>query len=61
MVKLHEPAEFRAPGRDGGHILTTVGRIIFNDRIERALEEAIGEDFDRENYRFINKTLRSAT
>ncbi len=58
MVKLHDLAEFRAPGRKGGHVLTTVGRIIFNDRIERALEEALGEEFDRENYRYINKTLK---
>ena len=58
MVKLHQPAEFRAPGREGGHVLTTVGRIIFNDKIERALEEALGEEFDRNSYRFINKTLK---
>ena len=58
MVKLHDLAEFRAPGRKGGHILTTVGRIIFNDRIERALEEAMGDEFDRSGYRFINKTLK---
>ena len=58
MVKLHDLAEFRAPGRTGGHILTTVGRIIFNDRIERALEEAMGDEFDRTGYRFINKTLK---
>ncbi len=58
MVQLHDLAEFRAPGRKGGHVLTTVGRIIFNDRIERALEEALGEEFDRESYRFINKTLK---
>ena len=58
MVKLHDLAEYRAPGRAGGHVLTTVGRIIFNDRIERALEEALGEEFDRETYRFINKTLK---
>ncbi len=58
MVKLHDLAEFRAPGRTGGHILTTVGRIIFNDRIERALEEAMGDEFDRSGYRFINKTLK---
>ena len=43
---------------DGGHILTTVGRIIFNDKIERALEETMGEDFDRSQYTFINKSLR---
>ena len=58
MVQLHDLAEFRAPGRKGGHVLTTVGRIIFNDRIERALEEALGEEFDRASYRFINKTLK---
>jgi DNA-directed RNA polymerase subunit beta' len=58
MLKLHDLAEYRAPGREGGHVLTTVGRIIFNDRIERALEEALGEEFDRTTYRFINKTLK---
>ena len=58
MVKLHDLAEFRAPGRDGGHLLTTVGRIIFNDRIERALEEAMGEEFENSSYRFINTPLK---
>ena len=43
-VKLHDVAEFRPPRREGGHVLTTVGRIIYNDRIERALEEALGGD-----------------
>ena len=38
--------------------LTTVGRIIFNDKIERALEETMGEEFDRSQYTFINKSLR---
>ena len=33
-------------GREGGHVLTTVGRIIYNDKIERALAEALGEQFD---------------
>ena len=28
-------------------MLTTVGRIIYNDRIERALKEALGDAFDR--------------
>ncbi len=58
MVKLHDVADYRAPGREGGHLLTTVGRIIFNDRIERALEEAMGDEFDRASYRFINKPLK---
>ena len=44
-------ASYRAPGGEGGHIPTTVGRIIFNDRIERALEETLGEEFDRTTVR----------
>jgi len=37
--KLHDQAEYRRAGR--GHFLTTVGRIIFNEKIERALAEAL--------------------
>ena len=29
-----------------GHVLTTVGRIIFNERIERALEETLEDEYD---------------
>ena len=43
-------AEYRPEWREGGHIVTTVGRIIFNEKIERALEETMGEDFDRSRY-----------
>ena len=35
LVELHDFAEFRRVGHE--HFLTTVGRIIFNDRVERAL------------------------
>ena len=42
IVKLHDKAEFRRPGHE--HFLTTVGRIIFNDRIERAIATALGDD-----------------
>ena len=45
-VKLHDLAEYRPVGREGGHVLTTVGRIIYNDRIERALQEALGDAFE---------------
>jgi len=63
MVELHTVAEFRASARtngatEGSHVLTTVGRIIFNDKIGRALEEAMGEDFDRSAYRYMNQTLK---
>ena len=47
IVGLHDPAHYRAEWVEGGHIATTVGRIIFNDKIERALEETMGEEFDR--------------
>jgi DNA-directed RNA polymerase subunit beta' len=58
MVSLHDVAHYRAHWMEGGHVATTVGRIIFNDRIERALEETIGEEFDRSQYQFVNKALK---
>ncbi|MGI8557935.1 MAG: DNA-directed RNA polymerase subunit beta', partial [Solirubrobacteraceae bacterium] len=57
-VKLHDLAEFRPMGREGGHVLTTVGRIIYNDRIERALEEALGVEFDVSTYVFVNQSMK---
>ena len=50
----------RVPPRpdEGGHVLTTVGRIIYNDRIERALEEALGDEFDPTTYEFVNQSMR---
>jgi DNA-directed RNA polymerase subunit beta' len=57
-LRLHELAEFRAFGREGGHVLTTVGRIIYNDKIERALQEALGDGFDPDSYRFINRSMK---
>ncbi len=57
-VKLHDLAEYRPAGREGGHVLTTVGRIIYNDRIERALEEAMGDGFDPSTYQFVNRSMR---
>ena len=63
MVKLHDVAEYRSSANadgasEGGHVLTTVGRIIFNDRIVRALEEAMGEEFDVSSYRYVNTPLK---
>src|SRR5436309_10297385 len=58
MVKLHDIAEFRPYGREGGHVLTTIGRIIYNDRIERALAEALGSDFDPSKYTFVNQSMK---
>ncbi len=58
VVKLHDVAEFRAYGREGGHVLTTIGRIIYNDRIERALAEALGDEFDPSTYTFVNQSMK---
>ncbi len=58
VTKLHDLAEFRHVGREGGHLLTTVGRIIYNDSIERALAEALGDQFDPGTYEFINRSMK---
>jgi DNA-directed RNA polymerase subunit beta' len=58
VVTLHDIAEFRPFGRDGGHVLTTVGRIVYNDRIERALAEALGDGFDASKYVFVNQSMK---
>jgi DNA-directed RNA polymerase subunit beta' len=58
VVKLHDLAEFRPLGREGGHVLTTVGRIVYNDRIERALVQALGEEFDPAKYAYVNQSMK---
>jgi DNA-directed RNA polymerase subunit beta' len=57
MVKLHDLAEYRRRGVEH-HILTTVGRIIFNDRVERALIEVLEDDYDPSAYEFVNFPLK---
>jgi len=56
LVKLHDLAEYRRAENE--HFLTTVGRIIFNDRIERALAAALEEDWDPEGFEFVNRSLK---
>ena len=58
VVKLHDLAEYRPLGREGGHVLTTIGRILWNDRIERALAEALGDGFDPSTYEFVNRSMK---
>ncbi|HEX4564776.1 MAG TPA: DNA-directed RNA polymerase subunit beta' [Solirubrobacteraceae bacterium] len=58
VVTLHDLAEFRPYGREGGHVLTTIGRIIYNDRIERALAEALGSEFDPSKFAFVNQAMK---
>ncbi|MDQ4130166.1 MAG: DNA-directed RNA polymerase subunit beta', partial [Actinomycetota bacterium] len=56
-VALHDLAEYRRGGEEG-HLLTTVGRIMFNERIERALAESLDEGYDPSDYEFVNQSLR---
>jgi DNA-directed RNA polymerase subunit beta' len=56
IVQLHDFAEYRRPGHE--HFLTTVGRIIYNDRVERAIAEALGDEYDPEKYEFVNRSLK---
>ncbi|HEY6653863.1 MAG TPA: DNA-directed RNA polymerase subunit beta', partial [Solirubrobacterales bacterium] len=56
IVQLHDYAEYRRAGHE--HFLTTVGRIIYNDRVERAIADALGEEYDPEKYEFVNRSLK---
>ena len=58
MVKLHDLAEYRRRGVEQSHLLTTVGRIIFNDRVERALADVLEDSYDPNAYAFVNEPLR---
>ncbi len=58
VVALHDVAEYRNNKEEGGHILTTVGRIIYNDRIKRALGESLGAEFDLGAYEFVNRPMK---
>jgi len=60
VVNLHDLAEYRPEHRADGHVLTTVGRIIYNDRIERALAVALEEEFDPAEVPFVNQTLKKS-
>src|ERR1700733_9308441 len=58
VCKLHDLAEYRPLGLEGGHVLTTVGRVIYNEAIERALADALGDEFNPAEYEFMNRSMR---
>jgi DNA-directed RNA polymerase subunit beta' len=58
MVNLHDLAEYRRPGVEEHHLLTTVGRIMFNDKVERALAETLEDEYDPAVYAFVNQPLK---
>ena len=41
-------------------LVTTAGRVIFNNAIEEALFEAMGDEFDAANHEWINTTMRKS-
>jgi DNA-directed RNA polymerase subunit beta' len=57
LVKLQDLAEYRRIGTDD-HVLTTVGRIIFNEGIERALAEVLGDEYDPKTVEYVNESMR---
>jgi DNA-directed RNA polymerase subunit beta' len=55
QVGLQQPIEYRW---NGELILTTPGRVIFNTEVERAIQEAAGEDGGAEaEFPYVNRTL----
>jgi DNA-directed RNA polymerase subunit beta' len=54
QVDLQQPIEYR---NDGEVILTTPGRVIFNEEVLRSLERALGDNLDRSLISFMNQTL----
>ena len=41
-------------------LVTTAGRVIFNNAVEEALFEAMGDEFDAANHEWINTTMRKS-
>jgi len=58
IVELHTASEFRPRGEEEGHVRTTVGRIIFNDKIRRALEDAVGREVPAAEFPYVNQPLK---
>lgn len=54
-VSLQQVVRFRRS--DGSKILTTAGRVIFNDEIDDALAGHLGDEYDPSKRPFINETL----
>ncbi len=54
QVALQQPIEYRW---DGGVVLTTPGRVIFNAEVDRALREAIDPEDSAPLHEFVNRTV----
>ncbi|MCL4310097.1 MAG: DNA-directed RNA polymerase subunit beta' [Thermoleophilia bacterium] len=54
-VKLQQVVRFRRA--DGSRIVTTAGRVIFDDEIDKALRDHLGDEYDPGARKFVNETL----
>ncbi|MBD0348932.1 MAG: DNA-directed RNA polymerase subunit beta', partial [Thermoleophilia bacterium] len=54
QINLQDPIEYR---RNGELVLTTAGRVIFNEEVARALADAGDGDGARRDHEFVNRTL----
>jgi DNA-directed RNA polymerase subunit beta' len=54
QVGLQDPVEYR---KDGELLLTTPGRVIFNEEVSRSLADALGEGYDSSKLEYINRSL----
>ena len=54
-LKLHDKVIAR---RNGGRMETTLGRVLFNENVEQALRDYLGESYDPDSYSYVNHTLK---
>jgi DNA-directed RNA polymerase subunit beta' len=54
-LNIHDKILLR---RDGGRVETTLGRALFNENIEEALRNYLGEGYDPAGYSFVNYVLK---
>jgi len=54
-LKIHDKILLR---RNGGRVETTLGRALFNENIEEALRDYLGEAYDPAGYNFVNHVLK---
>jgi DNA-directed RNA polymerase subunit beta' len=54
-LNIHDKILLR---RDGGRVETTLGRALFNENIEEALRNYLGEGYDPAGYNFVNYVLK---
>jgi len=54
-LKIHDKVISR---RNGERMVTTLGRVIFNENVEQTLREYLGDSYDPSSYNYINHLLK---